>query len=128
MKPIHLACLNGNYDVVQLLISAKADLNSTIHTSEKGVNCLHLASGYGFEEIVGLLIDSGMDINKTTSEGSTALHFALKRLKLNVVKYLAKRGINSDSVAMQLAIQTGNLEILEFLEEQNQLKIEAQNN
>jgi ankyrin repeat protein len=134
IKPIHLACMNGDLDIVKTLISSKVDLTPTITSGgEKNVNCLHLgnillynklAAGYGFENIVGLLIDNGMDVKKETSLGSTAMHFALKRLKLDVIKYLTKRGIyfkfnfigiNSDQIAFQYAIQTGDTKILDYL-------------
>jgi len=119
MKPIHLAVfLNGHIDLVKFLIENGADPKLTINISgDKGVNCLHLASGYGFDKIVDVLLNYGMEINSmTTVQKQTPLHFALRRFQFPVVKLLGERGGSSDNIATQLAIQTGNVEILEFLD------------
>eukprot|EP01080_Neovahlkampfia_damariscottae_P006574 gene6574-10737_t len=118
MRAIHLAALNGKKEITQLLIEKKCDLSTTIQISgDKGVNPLHLACGYGHLEIIKLLLDAGMDVNAvTTVTKSTPVHFALKRMQIEVVKFLQDKGAASDGVALQLAVQTGQVELLDVLD------------
>jgi ankyrin repeat protein len=126
MRAIHLASLNGKTEIAKLLIDTGCDLTKTIQISgDKGVNALHLACGYGFAEIVNYLLDAGMDVNsETLVQKSTPLHFALRRMKLEIVKNLKERGAMSDGAALQLAVQTGQVEVLDLLDSMKSPRME----
>ncbi len=118
MRPIQLACVNGHYDVVKYLITKGADINVKLKTrDDAGVTCLHLAAGYGFPNVVELLLSSGMDVlQRTEVTNSSAIDFALRRQQYSVVKVLCEHGAISDEVTLQLAVQTGDEEVLKWVE------------
>jgi len=118
MRPIQLACLHGHLEVVKYMIDKGGDLNVKLKTrDDAGVTCLHLAAGYGFPKVVELLLANGMDITqRTETTNSSALDFALRRLQFSVVKVLCDHGSVSDSVTMQLAVQTGDENVLRWVE------------
>jgi ankyrin repeat protein len=117
MRPIQLACLNGHLDVVKYLVEKGCDLNAKIKTrDDAGISCLHLAAGYGFPDVVSFLLDQGMDVMERTEGGASPLDFALRRHQLSVIKLLCDRGAVSDSVTLQLAVQTGSADVLSWVE------------
>jgi len=119
MKAIHLACIHGKTDVLKVLLEKDADVNATIVVNgEKGVSPLHLAAGFGWIDIVEILVkEKGMNPNLLTAGKQTPLHFAMKRLQLDMVKkLLGECGATPDGAAMQLAIQSGNVQLLELLD------------
>jgi ankyrin repeat protein len=128
MRPIQLACLNGHANAVRYLLDKNCDTSAGIKTREDaGITCLHLAAGYGFPEIVIMLLDHGLDImQRTEVTKSSPLDFALRRNQLNVVKCLCDRGSISDSVTLQLAVQTGNDQVLEWVEQIQQQQQQQQ--
>ena len=71
---MHVACIKGNLDVVQTLITLGADLNVL---DEHGYTPLITAVKCGNLELVELLHDYGCDINVTASNGWSLLHIAV---------------------------------------------------
>ena len=134
MRPIHLCSISGKLDVAQYLVEKGCDCTVTINTREdKLLTPLHLAAGYGHPEIVKLLVEQGnyngqfkpekedsplkVDLNLIkTQNGVTSLELAMKRVQLNVVKYLCELGTVSDEHTLQLAIQSNNSEIIGWVE------------
>ncbi|KAG2377935.1 hypothetical protein C9374_009020 [Naegleria lovaniensis] len=134
MRPIHLCSISGKLDVAQYLVEKGCDCSVTINTREdKLLTPLHLAAGYGHPEIVKLLVEQGnyngqfkpekedsslkVDLNLIkTQNGVTPLELAMKRVQLNVVKYLCELGTVSDEHTLQLAIQSNNSEIIGWVE------------
>ncbi len=68
------ACINGNYDIVSLLLQhdAKVDIQT-----EAGITALMSASLYNHVSIAELLLSYGADKNKTNLRGETAITIAL---------------------------------------------------
>lgn len=122
--PIHLACMRGFLNVVQYLVHYKANLAVFVDTTDdSNLSPLHLAAAYGFHEIVEFLVDHGeIDMDLKTAAGYTALDLAMRRGNLKVVKSLCDRGAGSDELTLQLAIQTGNATILEWVERSKEIR------
>lgn len=101
------AILNRDEDAVaQMLarfrasnISLPVDLSVAIGPSAFGVtgSCLHLAVYMGSARIVQLLLDAGMDVNAKDSRGDTALHYAVGRDHLAIVRALLDCNANPNA-------------------------------
>ncbi|KAL9643742.1 hypothetical protein ABK040_016044 [Willaertia magna] len=125
IRPIHLAAMYGKEDVAKYLIKNNCDLNVFINSKEdKGISPLHLAALYGFPEMVNCLVKiGGMDPNQVKTEsGATALDMAIKRVNLKVVKTLCELGAASSEQTLQLAIQTNNSDLIEWIEKRQSLQ------
>lgn len=77
--PFHFACLNGNNELVNLLLYHEADIDA--HTALKFTS-LHIAAQKGHSEIVQLLINSGADFNSRDIFNNTPLHYAAQHGKI----------------------------------------------
>lgn len=77
--------LASKLEIVQLLINAKADINSK---SENGMTPLMDASQSGYLEIAKLLLKRGANVNDLTNESKTALMFAAQSGHLDLIKLL----------------------------------------
>ena len=65
-RPIHIAAQNGHLEILQYLVSNKADINVV---NLKGNTALHMAIEYDYVEASKFLIDSGADLDiKNSSE------------------------------------------------------------
>jgi hypothetical protein len=73
---ISWAARNGRHDVVELLISKDADLESK---SFGGMRPLHHATNSNEENIMRELIAKGVDVNATDENGNTPVHYACRR-------------------------------------------------
>ena len=93
----HLACINGQTQVVQVLMAT--EINNNNNNEEEvafnlldvyGKSPLHYACQFGHVDIVRHLIISarniGININAIDNMGRTALHWACSEGQLNVVK------------------------------------------
>lgn len=70
--PLHLACSEGNYNLVSGLLSGgnQSDISTR---NEQGSTPLHEAAFLGFEEIVAFLLKHGADTKCKNDEGNTPL-------------------------------------------------------
>ena len=133
MRPIILCAISGRVDCAQYLIEKGCDCSVVINTREdKQLTPLHFAAGYGHPNVVKLLVENGnyhgkfapaadsplkVDISAIkTLNGVSPLEMAIKRVQLNVVKYLCEIGAVSLEQALQLAIQSDNTEIIGWIE------------
>ncbi|CAC5399442.1 unnamed protein product [Mytilus coruscus] len=64
-SPLYFACQEGHTDVVQMLITNKADINKSIKTGESPV---YIACYLGHTEVCQMLINNNADINKCNDE------------------------------------------------------------
>ncbi|KAL8999625.1 MAG: hypothetical protein Q9169_001585 [Polycauliona sp. 2 TL-2023] len=103
--PLHLASMQGNPDIVQLLIDHKADVNIT--SSLRGTDRerkfngqrtpLHWACDRGHESCVRLLLKSGADINAKNYTDRTPLQEALMSNHMSIAKFLLASGASVDA-------------------------------
>ena len=129
MTPLHLACQEGNINIVRLLIERKASLNTADH---KGASPLLVAVEAGAIDLVSMLLSAGASPCTYKNSGATCLHAAARRghhdiLSLlltalntkknrsnmkNVVNRTMKR---CGSSALHLSIKMGHIEAMEAL-------------
>ncbi|KAL8746481.1 MAG: hypothetical protein Q9184_007742 [Pyrenodesmia sp. 2 TL-2023] len=103
--PLHLAAMQGNPDIVQLLIDHGADIN--IATSLRGDiqerkfngqrTPLHWACDRGHESCVRLLVKHGADVNANNYTNRTPLQEALMRGNVSISKFLLENGASVKS-------------------------------
>jgi ankyrin repeat protein len=88
--PLLFAARVGDLESVRLLLQAGADANDS---QPDGVSAVGLAAHSGNGPVAALLLEHGADPNAAGS-GYTALHAAILRSDLNLVKVLLARGAN----------------------------------
>ena len=91
--PLHIACYNGNFEIVKCLVESGAD-------PEKPDPCLrrpiHFAAACGHEDVVRYLISKGVAIDVVTKVVElTPLHRAASSGHLNVAKVLIEAGADA---------------------------------
>ena len=62
------------------------------YRTPEGDSCLHIAAARGDLRAVELLVDAGMDVNLQGDLANTPLHYARKRGREDVARYLISRG------------------------------------
>jgi uncharacterized protein len=72
--PLHWASIDGNREVVELLIDRGAEVNGR---TPYGLTPLHLASRAGKLDTVKLLISRGAEVNALTKDGVSPLREAI---------------------------------------------------
>lgn len=72
--PLHDAALNGNREVIELLVAHGAEINAV--DSESASTALHYAASFNRLNAVKALIEHGADANLRNKEGFTALQLA----------------------------------------------------
>lgn len=87
--PFMEACMNGNIDLVEMLLKAGADINKT---NASGCSALMWACGAGNLKTVELLLASGADVNITDKYGNTALVWACDEGYREIAELLLKAG------------------------------------
>src|ERR1035438_1825728 len=69
--PLHLAVFSGHKEVVELLLTNKADVNAK---STNGLTPLHVAAVQGYKEVAELLLASKADVKAKDNYGKMPLH------------------------------------------------------
>ena len=76
VAPIHSAVASQNFEVTQLLINHKANVNVK---QQNGVTPLHSAAHNGNIKIVDILINAGAEKHATMEDGRTPLDMAKEK-------------------------------------------------
>ena len=121
--PLHGAAEGGHEEIVELLITAGADLHATTVPMLGGGGWipLHSAARQGHRGIVELLIEMGTDVNTRDSAGKSTLHDAVLEGHKGIVELLINKGadLNAKSgyygTPLHVAGSIGHKEIAELL-------------
>ncbi|KAL5007245.1 hypothetical protein ScPMuIL_016051 [Solemya velum] len=118
------ACLSGEMELVEYLISKGADIHATTKDQD---SALYLAT-YGILNspkpdvyLLELLIKKGCEVNRVNSRGYTPLHRAASKGNIRLIKFLLKHGADayiSNSCGIypiDSAINAGHVEAAELL-------------
>lgn len=128
MTSLHQACINGNLDIVKLLI----DCGSQIDLKDlNGYTPLHYACQHLKLDIVALFLAYGINPNEATFKNETPLHIVIQLAPLNSINNLAEKIIlqllshgaffslavsnNSHQTPFELACELGKLNIIETI-------------
>ena len=84
------AVMGGSLEVVQIFLKRGADINAK--DPEHEITSLMRAAERGSVDIVKLLLDLGMDVNACDSEEKTALTYARRYHRPDVMQLLTQRG------------------------------------
>jgi DNA-binding transcriptional regulator YdaS (Cro superfamily) len=113
---LHLAAAGGHAEVVDVLLSAAA--NVAARDAAFGSTPLHVAAPQGHAAVVGKLILAGADVYVTDNYRQTPLMLAAQRGHLEAVELLVANGVNSQQalvVAARKAAGKGHMAIWAFL-------------
>jgi uncharacterized protein len=86
---MHYAAMNGNLQIIAILIKANAKLNPV---DLLGDTPLHLAAGRNQTEAGKLLLDAGAEVDPQNKDGLTPLMIAASRGNLQLVRALLAKG------------------------------------
>lgn len=112
--PLHVAVSNRHSNVVLALLQADADVNSQ---NKFGSTPLHLAVSNGHAEIVRTLLDAGSSVMLKNEAGKTALHLAEHLEILRQLIAVAGVDLNTSMewTALHFAARQGRLDLVNCL-------------
>lgn len=114
--PLNVACSNGHYRIVKMLLDHSADPSD--------INNLYIAINHQYTAIVSELLKYNIDINKPLQNTTwTMLHYAIETQNLDIVKILLKNGAhvntNTNIKPLHLACEKDNVNIVRELIQYN---------
>lgn len=95
MSALHWAAMNDRPDIIDVLLYAGANLEST--TRLGGYTPLHLASRAGHAPAIERLLEGRADSGAETTSGVTPLHFASAAGRPDAVEALVRHGVDVDA-------------------------------
>lgn len=102
---LHWAAYTGREECLEILLGDSSDKSSSIllteSQTEDGKTALHIAALRGHLNFIRSLISYGADINAVSSNGWTALHYALTSNQKDVCNYLLIEKIKAEAPDMQ---------------------------
>ena len=112
--PLYISVKNGNFNAVKIMLEHNGDVNEIY---DGGETLLYItASRYEDKnDIAELLIEHGVDINAQNINGFTALHRAILRYNIDLVRILLENG------ADPYIINSANENSLEYAEDLKRL-------
>ena len=125
LPPLHLACRQDRFDIVQLMVEQHGPETLQIR-DEQGMTALHHScTGVCGEGLVSYLFEQGAELDAQDNNGNTALHTAIISGNVSAAEELLKRGSNpsiqdsNGQNSLHLAVFHNRQEILSFLLEHN---------
>ncbi len=100
---LHLATLNGHIEIVKALLNANAKVD--IKEGKESATALIFASRKGHNDTVKLLLQHGAKIDNTDNSGGTALMYASKHDKSEVMSTLIEFCRKDNRVKQQIDMQ-----------------------
>lgn len=113
-----LASQNNHFEIAQLLIANKADINLT---NSYGLTAFMLASQNSHIEIAQLLIDNNADINQAQTDGTTTLMWASRYNQIEIAQLLIdnnadiNQATTNGTTALVVASLNNHTEITQLL-------------
>jgi ankyrin repeat protein len=92
-SPLHLAAVEGQFDIVKTLVTAGAHVNMP---NLDGLTPLHAAVQAGRADIAQFLIRNGAFVNQQDMEGDTPLHWAVRQGQYQMLNLLLDQGAGFD--------------------------------
>ncbi|MCU0443984.1 MAG: ankyrin repeat domain-containing protein [Microscillaceae bacterium] len=127
LVPLHLAIEQGNAAMVDLLLQKGADKEaSTKYYSPKQLSTwspLLIAVWLGKDDIAQNLLAAGANVQAKSLENQNALHLAVLKDNIKLVKILIEKGINRDladkngKTPVKLAQEIGDDDIIDAIED-----------
>uniref|UniRef100_A0A8C1LZ62 CASK interacting protein 1 n=1 Tax=Cyprinus carpio TaxID=7962 RepID=A0A8C1LZ62_CYPCA len=117
-SPLHHAALNGNVEVISLLLESQAIVDIR---DQKGMRPLHYAAWQGKSEPMKLLLKSGSSVNSQSDEGQIPLHLAAQHGHYDVSEMLLQHQSNPCIVdnggrtPLDLACEFGRVGVVQLL-------------
>ena len=121
--PLHVAIMGGLYEIVELLIEAKADLSLGCKAFGKNNTALHQAVLLRDTRMIKLLSDNGADVNALGRDDWTPLGLAVRSNAVETVKVLLAAHANMHAVAgngktaLEIATVNGKQGLVELLKQ-----------
>jgi len=114
---LYVASLRGHVNAVRILLAA----NAQIETADvRGRTPLHAAIRANQAECVTVLLEAGADPETAAASGRPPLYYAAASADAEIVRLLLDKGVSAgsaapDVTAAQVALDWGNLDVLELL-------------
>lgn len=116
--PLHVAVLDSQPEIVNLLIARGADVNAGDIDDSRP---LLLAAIDGKRELVEVLLRAGADLDAGGDYGNSPLTYAVYVGRIEIAELLLDRGADihhvntSGQIALQFAVAAGNLDLVKLL-------------
>uniref|UniRef100_A0A1A8JJ41 CASK interacting protein 1 n=1 Tax=Nothobranchius kuhntae TaxID=321403 RepID=A0A1A8JJ41_NOTKU len=117
-SPLHHAALNGNVELLSLLLESQAAVDIR---DQKGMRPLHYAAWQGKAEPMKMLLKSGSSVNGQSDEGQIPLHLSAQHGHYDVSEMLLQHQSNpcivdnAGKTPLDLACEFGRVGVVQLL-------------
>ncbi|XP_041852712.1 caskin-1 isoform X2 [Melanotaenia boesemani] len=117
-SPLHHAALNGNLELISLLLESQAAVDIR---DQKGMRPLHYAAWQGKAEPMKMLLKSGSSVNGQSDEGQIPLHLSAQHGHYDVSEMLLQHQSNpcivdnAGKTPLDLACEFGRVGVVQLL-------------
>ncbi|XP_067333595.1 caskin-1 isoform X6 [Channa argus] len=117
-SPLHHAALNGNVELISLLLESQAAVDIR---DQKGMRPLHYAAWQGKAEPMKMLLKSGSSVNGQSDEGEIPLHLSAQHGHYDVSEMLLQHQSNpcivdnAGKTPLDLACEFGRVGVVQLL-------------
>nr|XP_043907119.1 caskin-1-like isoform X7 [Solea senegalensis] len=117
-SPLHHAALNGNLELITLLLESQAAVDIR---DQKGMRPLHYAAWQGKAEPMKMLLKSGSSVNGQSDEGQIPLHLSAQHGHYDVSEMLLQHQSNpcivdnAGKTPLDLACEFGRVGVVQLL-------------